>query len=99
MNKHPIKLINNWQLSYKPIYTFSLVELGVLKAYIKTHLKTSFIQLLKSLTGILSYLTKSSIEVFIFISIIKVLINLLLKINIFLIEILLDYLGQAKWFI
>ena len=43
INKHAIKLINEKQLPYKPIYAFNLVELETLKAYIKTHLKTRFI--------------------------------------------------------
>lgn len=49
MNKYVIILIEDKQLSYKPIYSLKLVVLKTLKTYIKTHLKTEFIQLLKSL--------------------------------------------------
>lgn len=51
INKHAIKLINGKQPFYRPIYTLSLMELKTLKTYIKTHLKTGFIQPSKSLTG------------------------------------------------
>ncbi len=50
MNKHAIKLIKRKQPPYGPIYTLSLVELEVLKIYIKTYLKTGFIQPFKSST-------------------------------------------------
>ncbi len=48
MNEHVGK-----QLLYGPIYTPSSVELETLKTYIKTHLKTGFIQPSKSLAGAL----------------------------------------------
>lgn len=51
MNKYAIKLIEEKQLFYTPIYTFSSVELENLKAYIKTYLKTRFIKLFKSFAG------------------------------------------------
>ncbi len=51
INKYTIKLIERKQPSYRPIYTFCLVELETLKAYIKTHLKTRFIQLSKTPAG------------------------------------------------
>ena len=44
INKHIIKLIKRKQLLYGPIYAFNLVELEILKAYIKTYFKTGFIQ-------------------------------------------------------
>ncbi len=43
MNEHAIKLIEGKQLPYGPIYTLSTMELEILKAYIKTQLKTGFI--------------------------------------------------------
>ena len=43
MNKYAIKLIEEKQPSYRPIYTFSLMKLEILKAYIKTNLKTGII--------------------------------------------------------
>ncbi len=49
MNEHTIKLIDGKQPPYKPIYTFNLVKLETLKAYIETHLKIGFIQPFKSL--------------------------------------------------
>ncbi len=51
INKHAIKLIKGKQSPYGPIYALSPVELETLKAYIKTHLKTRFIQPSKSPTG------------------------------------------------
>ncbi len=53
MNEHVIKLIDNKQPLYGPIYALSPVELESLKTYIKTHLKTGFIQSFKSPTGAL----------------------------------------------
>ncbi len=58
MNKYAIKLIEEKQLSYAPIYTFSSVELENLKAYIKTYLKTGFIQPFKSSAGTLIFFDK-----------------------------------------
>lgn len=48
MNEYTIKLIDGKQLPYRPIYTYSLVELETLKVYIKTYLETRFIQTFKS---------------------------------------------------
>ncbi len=48
MNEHAIELIEGKQPLYGPIYVLSPVELKTLKAYIKTHLKTGFIQPSKS---------------------------------------------------
>ena len=53
MNEHAIELIKRKQLLYKPIYALNLVELEILKAYIKTHLKIGFIQSSKSFAGAL----------------------------------------------
>ena len=43
MNKYAIELINEKQFSYKLIYALSLVELEMLKIYIKIYFKTDFI--------------------------------------------------------
>ena len=51
INQLAIKLIDGKQLLYGPIYTLNPVELEILKTYIKTHLKTGFIRLLKSHAG------------------------------------------------
>ena len=48
INKHVIKLEDSKQPSYRPIYSLRLVELKVLKTYIKTYFKTAFIQSSKS---------------------------------------------------
>ena len=50
-NKYAIKLKNGKQPSYRPIYSLEPMELETLKTYIKTHLKTGFIWLSKSLAG------------------------------------------------
>ena len=43
INEHIIELIEDKQLSYKPIYSLDSMELETIKAYIETHLKTGFI--------------------------------------------------------
>ena len=48
MNEYVVELIKDKQLSYGSIYTLSLIELGILKAYIKTYLKTEFFRLSRS---------------------------------------------------
>lgn len=48
LNKHNIKLENDKQLPYRPIYSLGLIKLKTLKIYIKTFLKTRFIQPSKS---------------------------------------------------
>ena len=48
MNEHAIKLEENKQLPFRPIYSLGLVELETLKTYIKTNLANGFIQSFKS---------------------------------------------------
>lgn len=43
INKYTIKLIEEKQPSYRPIYAFIPVELEILKTYIKTYLKIGLI--------------------------------------------------------
>ena len=43
-NQYIIKLEEHKQPLYGPIYSLGLVELQILKIYIKSHLKTGFIQ-------------------------------------------------------
>ena len=43
INTHAIKLEEGKQPPYRPIYSLGLVELEILKTYLKTHLKTGFI--------------------------------------------------------
>lgn len=51
INKYAIELIEGKQLPYKPIYILNPVKLETFKTYIKTHLKTGFVQPFKCLTG------------------------------------------------
>ena len=51
LNEHAIELEDGNQPPYGPIYSLRLVELETLKTYIKTHLKTRFIQSSKSPAG------------------------------------------------
>ena len=51
LNEHAIDLEDGKQPSYRPIYSLGPIELDTLKTYIKTHLKTGFIQRSKSPTG------------------------------------------------
>ena len=43
LNQHAIKLQEDQQLLYRPIYSLGLVELGTLKTYIETNLTNGFI--------------------------------------------------------
>ena len=58
INKHAIKLEVGKQSPYRLIYSLEPVELETLKIYIKTHLKTSFIQPSKSPAGALILFNK-----------------------------------------
>ena len=44
INNHAIKLVDDWQPSYRPIYSLGPVELETLKIYIMTKLKIGFIR-------------------------------------------------------
>ena len=52
INKHAIKLEEDKQSLFRPIYSLSPVELKMLKTYIKTNLANGFICFSKSLTGV-----------------------------------------------
>ncbi len=58
MNEYAIKLIEEKQLFYGSIHTLSLVELEILQAYIKTHLKTRFIWSSKSFADVPIFFNK-----------------------------------------
>lgn len=60
INKHAIELIEGKQPSYGSIYTLSLMELEILKIYIKTYLITGFIWLSKSLASFLIFFDKKA---------------------------------------
>lgn len=51
INNYFIDLIDNKQPLYDPIYSLGLIELEILKIYIKTNLANSFIRLSKSPTS------------------------------------------------
>ncbi len=51
LNEHAIKLVEEKQPPYGPIYALSPVELETLKTYIETYLKTGFIRPFKSSTS------------------------------------------------
>ena len=51
INEHAIKLKEGKQLPFGPIYSLELVELEILKTYIKTNLANGFIQLSMSPAG------------------------------------------------
>ena len=51
INNHAIKLVNDWQPPYGPIYSLGPVELETLKTHIETNLKNSFIRPSKSPAG------------------------------------------------
>ena len=52
MNKHAIKLEENKQPPFGPIYNLGPVELKTLKTYIKTNLANDFIRPSKSFAGV-----------------------------------------------
>ena len=51
MNEHAIKLEEDKQPSFIPIYSLSLVELEIFKTYIEINLANGFIRLSKSPAG------------------------------------------------
>ncbi len=48
INNHTIKLVDDWQPLYDPIYSLGPMELEILKAYIKNNLVNGFIRPFKS---------------------------------------------------
>ena len=53
INEHTIKLKKDKQLFFESIYSLELIELEILKTYIKTNLANSFIWPSKFLTRVL----------------------------------------------
>ncbi len=51
IKNHAIKLVDNQQVLYNPIYSLGLMELEILKAYIKNNLANNFIRPSKSPVG------------------------------------------------
>ncbi len=58
INDYAIKLVDNEQILYGPIYSLGPVELEILKAYIKNNLANSFIRPSKSPAGVLIFFNK-----------------------------------------
>ncbi len=100
MNKYAIKLINNTQPFYKPIYALSLMELETLKTYIKTHLKIGFIRPFKSpASAPILFDKKPNSSLYLCVNY-QGLNNLTIK-NQYPLPLIgksLDRLGEAKWF-
>ena len=101
INKYAIKLVEGKQPPYRPIYTLSLMKLEILKTYIKTHLKTGFIQSFKFPTRApILFDKKPDGSLYLYINY-PVLNNLIIKNKYSLPTIgeSLDRLGQTKQFI
>ena len=60
INDHAIELVDNQQPPYSLIYSLGLVELEILKSYIKINLANSFIRLSKSIAGASIFFDKKS---------------------------------------
>ena len=60
INDHAIKLVDNQQPSYSPIYSLGLMELEMLKAYIENNLASGFIRPFKSPAGTPIFFDKKS---------------------------------------
>lgn len=98
MNKYAIELIDGKQLLYEPIYAFSPVKLKTIKAYIKTHLKTMFIQPSKSFANTSIFFNKMPDNSFCLYVDYQSLNNLIIKNQypLLLIGEALNCLGRAK---
>lgn len=100
INKYAIELKEDKHSSYGPIYSLGLVELTIFKTYIKTHLKTGFICLSKSLAGTSIFFDrKQDGNLRLYVNH-KGLNNLTIK-NWYLLLLInktLDWLGQTKYF-
>lgn len=51
INNHTIDLVEGQKLSYESFYNLRILELEIIKAFIKTNLTISFIRLFKSFVG------------------------------------------------
>ena len=60
INNYAIKIVDDQQLPYSPIYSLGPMELEMLKTYIKNNLANSFIRFFKSLAGALIFFNKKS---------------------------------------
>lgn len=64
LNQYAIELQKRQKSSYEPIYSLSLLELKILKTYIKINPVNGFIQLLKSLASAFIFFVKKPIGSF-----------------------------------
>ena len=55
IHNHAIKVVDDWQPSYRPIYSLRPIELKTLKTYIETNLPYGFIKPSKSPVEILIF--------------------------------------------
>ena len=101
INEYAIELVKGKQSPYSPIYSLGSIELEMLKAYIKTYLKTRFIRLSKLPKGIPIFLNKKLVgSLYLYVNH-QDLNNLTIK-NQYPLPLIgesLDWLGRAKRFI
>ena len=100
INEYAIKLEENKQPSFRPIYNQGLVELEILKTYIKTNLANGFIWSSKSPIGVSILFDKKPDESLRFCMNYRGLNNIIIK-NQYLLPLiskLLDQSSQAKRF-
>ena len=100
-NEHTIKLEEDKQLLFGPIYSLKPTKLEILKTYIKTNLANSFIWPSKSLIRALIFFNKKPDRRFCLCVNYWGLNNIIIKNQylLFLIDKLLDQLGQVRRFI
>lgn len=100
INEYVIKLIEQKQLFYESIYTFSPVKLETLKAYIKTYPRTRFIWLSRFSVGVSILFDKKSKDSLRLYINYRGLYNLIIKnrYSLPLIGKILNCLGRAKQF-
>ena len=58
INDYAIKLVDDWQPPYGPIYSLRQIKLEILKTYIKTNLANGFIRSSKSIARVSIFFDK-----------------------------------------
>ena len=96
INNYAIKLVNSQQLSYKSIYSLKLVELEILKAYIKTNLANNFTKLFKLSTNTSILIDQKSNKFFQLYVNYQFFSNLIIK-NWYILLLVEKSLGQLVW--
>ena len=100
INDHAIKLVDDWQPPYGPIYSLRPVELETLKTYIEINLANGFIRPFKSPARAPILFDKKPNESLRLCLNYRGLNNLTIK-NQYLLLLVresLDWLGRARWF-